>query len=44
MLQKFVIKYGWKAFEIRINFPYTNASRFETEFELKFGEISIGRT
>jgi hypothetical protein len=43
-LQKFEIKYGWKAFEIRINFPYRNVSRFEMEFELKFTEFSLGRT
>jgi hypothetical protein len=42
-LQKFEIKYGWKAFEIRINCPYRNVSRFKMEFELKFREISMGR-
>jgi hypothetical protein len=35
-LQKCEIKYGWKVFEIRINFPYRNFSRFEMEFESKF--------
>jgi hypothetical protein len=35
-LQKFEIKYGWKEFELRINFSYRNISRFEIEFELKF--------
>jgi hypothetical protein len=38
------MEYGWKAFEIRINFPYRNFSRFEMGFELKFREISLGRT
>jgi hypothetical protein len=28
----FEIKYGWKEFEIRINFPYRNVSIFEMEF------------
>jgi hypothetical protein len=36
LLRKCKIKYGWKSFEIRINFPYRNFSRFEMEFELKF--------
>jgi hypothetical protein len=36
VLQKFGIKYVWKLFEIRNNFPYSNFSRFEMEFELKF--------
>jgi hypothetical protein len=40
-LQKFERKYGWKAFEIGINFPYRNVSRFEMEFELKFREFSV---
>jgi hypothetical protein len=44
VLQNFEIKYGWKEFEIRINFPYRNVSRFEMEFELKFKEVSLGRT
>jgi hypothetical protein len=43
-VQIFEIKYGWKEFEIRINFPYRNFSRFEMEFELKFRELSMGRT
>jgi hypothetical protein len=43
-LHKFEIKYGWKAFEISINFPYRNFSKFEIEFELKFREVSMGRT
>jgi hypothetical protein len=33
--QKFEIKFGWKALEIRINIPYRNFSIFEIEFELK---------
>jgi hypothetical protein len=41
---KIEIKYGWKVFEIRINFTYRNVSRFEMEFELKFREVSMGRT
>jgi hypothetical protein len=35
------IKYGWKEFEIRNNFPYRIFSRFETEFELKFRGFSM---
>jgi hypothetical protein len=38
-LKKFEIKYGWKEFELRINFPYRNFSRFEMEFEVKFREF-----
>jgi hypothetical protein len=41
ILQKFEIKYGWKAIEIRNNFPYSNFSRFKTKFELKFRENSM---
>jgi hypothetical protein len=41
-LQKFEIKEGWKVFEVWNNFPYRNFSRFETEFGLKFREISVG--
>jgi hypothetical protein len=44
MLKKFEIKNGWKEFKIGINFPYRNFSRFEMEFELKFREVSMGRT
>jgi hypothetical protein len=44
LLQKFEIKYGWKEFEIRINFPYRNFFRFEMKFKLKFREFSMGRT
>jgi hypothetical protein len=43
-LKKFEIKYGWKAFKIRINFSYRNFSRFKIEFKLKFREFSVGRT
>jgi hypothetical protein len=39
LLEKLEIKYGWKELEIRNNFPYTNFSRFEKEFELKFREL-----
>jgi hypothetical protein len=39
LLEKFEIKYGWKELEIRINFPYRNISRFETEVELKIREL-----
>jgi hypothetical protein len=38
---KLEIKYGWKDFEIRNNFPYRIFSRFEIEFELKFRENSL---
>jgi hypothetical protein len=41
LLQTFEIKYGWKVFEIRNNFPYHNFSRFKMEFELKFREVFI---
>jgi hypothetical protein len=44
VIQKFEIKYGSKEFQIRINFSYMNFSRFEMEFELKFREVSMGRT
>jgi hypothetical protein len=44
VLKKFEIKYGWKAFEIKINFPYRNVSGFKMEFELKFREVFMGRT
>jgi hypothetical protein len=43
MPEKCEIKYGWKEFEIRINFTYRNFSRFEMKFELKFREVSMGR-
>jgi hypothetical protein len=39
LLEKLEIKYGWKEVEIRINFPYRNVSRFETEVELKIREL-----
>jgi hypothetical protein len=39
VLQKFQIKHGWKEIEIRNNFPYSNFSRLEIEFELKFREL-----
>jgi hypothetical protein len=38
-LVKIEIKYGWKALEIRINFPQMNSSRFKMKFELKFREF-----
>jgi hypothetical protein len=41
-LQKFQIKRGWKAFEVRNHFPYRNFSRFKKEFGLKFREVSMG--
>jgi hypothetical protein len=37
--EKFEIKYGFKVFEIRNNFPYRNFSTFEMDFELKFREL-----
>jgi hypothetical protein len=40
-LGKFEIKYGWKVFQIRNNFPYTNFLRFEMDLELKFRESSM---
>jgi hypothetical protein len=43
-LQNFEIKYGWKSFEISINISYLNFSKFKNEFELKFKEVSMGRT
>jgi hypothetical protein len=39
--QKFEIKYGSKGFEEGINFPYRSFLRFEMDFELKFGELSM---
>jgi hypothetical protein len=40
-LRKFEIKYGWKVFEIKNNFPYKDFLRFEINFELKFREASM---
>jgi hypothetical protein len=40
-LGKLEIKYGWKVFEIRNNFPYTDFLRFKMNFELKFIETSM---
>jgi hypothetical protein len=40
--QKFELKYGWRAFEVRNNFPYKGFLRFEMDFELKFREVSMG--
>jgi hypothetical protein len=40
-LQKFQIKYGSKEVEIRNNFPDSNVSRLEMEYELKFRETSM---
>jgi hypothetical protein len=37
------IEHGQEAFEIRVNFPHRNFSRFEIQFELKFREVSMGR-
>jgi hypothetical protein len=42
-LGNFEIKYGWKAFEIRNNFPYRNLLGLEMDFELKFREFSRSR-
>jgi hypothetical protein len=39
--QKFEIKYGWKVFEIRNNFPYKDFLRLKMGFELKFREFSM---
>jgi hypothetical protein len=35
LLQKFEIKYGWKAFEMRNNFAYRNFHIFWMDFEIK---------
>jgi hypothetical protein len=40
-LENFEIKYSWKEFEIRNNFPYRNFVRFLMDFEQKFREASI---
>jgi hypothetical protein len=40
MIQNFQIKYCFKYFEIRNNFPYWNFSKFRLEFELKTREGS----
>ncbi len=37
-LRKFEIKYEWKVFNIRNNFPYKEFLRFKMDFELKFRE------
>jgi hypothetical protein len=42
MPQKFELKYGWRAFEVRNNFPYKGFIRFEMDFELKIREFSMG--
>jgi hypothetical protein len=39
-LENFEIKYVAIGFELRNNFPYSNFSRFEMEFELKFRDSS----
>jgi hypothetical protein len=40
-LEKFEIKYGCEGLEERNNFLHRNFSRFEMNFELKFGEIKV---
>jgi hypothetical protein len=40
--QKFELKYGWRAFEVRNNFPYKCFLIFEMDFKLKFREVSMG--
>jgi hypothetical protein len=40
-LKKFEIKYVWKVFEIRNNFPYNDFLKFEMNFELKLREASM---
>jgi hypothetical protein len=42
-LRKIEIKYGWREFEIRNNFPYKRFLRFEMDYELKFREASMTR-
>jgi hypothetical protein len=39
--KKFQIKYGFKGFELRNNFPYWNFSKFEIEFEFK-NQVALG--
>jgi hypothetical protein len=41
--QNFEIKYCWKVFEIKNDFPYRDFLIFEMGFELKFTEASMGR-
>jgi hypothetical protein len=36
-LKKFLFKYGCEFFDERNNFLHSNFSRFEIDFELKFG-------
>jgi hypothetical protein len=40
--QKFELKYGWRSFEVRNNFTYKGFLRSEMDFEIKFGEVSMG--
>jgi hypothetical protein len=40
--QKFELKYGWREFVVRNNFPYKGFLRFEMDFELKFKEVFVG--
>jgi hypothetical protein len=39
--QKFELKYGWREFEVRNDFPYKGFPIFEMDFELKFREFSV---
>jgi hypothetical protein len=36
------LKYGWREFEVRDNFPYKGFLRLEMDFELKFREVFVG--
>jgi hypothetical protein len=42
-LRKIEIKYGWREFEIRNNFPSKRFLRFQMDYELKFREASMTR-
>jgi hypothetical protein len=41
VLQKFELKYGWREFEVRNNFPYKGFLRLEMDFELKSRYFSM---
>jgi hypothetical protein len=40
VIQQFEIKYGFKDFDERNNFPYRNFFRFEMDFKIKIREAS----
>jgi hypothetical protein len=37
------MKYGWRGFEIRNNFPHKGFLRFKMDFDLKFREASMAQ-